>query len=332
MSQELVLPPYADSVSSLAFHPTDSNLLITGSWDARVHLHDLTNPSTPKSLPTQGAILDVAWAPQSMTKIYYGGLAGQVRSVDFETGLDEVVSSHEQPVKCVEYSDQLNAVISASWDKTVHLTSPTASLVLPVAEKVYCLALSPTKLVIAMAGRLVWIYELKTLKDALEKGSKGEEVEVWQKRESSLKFMTRAVKCMPNDEGYVTTSIEGRVAVELFDPSPSVQAKKYAFKCHRQVIDGVDTVYPVQGLAFNPLYGTFVTGGGDATVSIWDPVAKKRLRQWPKYNAAVVALEFSKDGKRLAVGYSSEDAVEPGVYGVNVREVGDDAKGKSGGK
>ena len=53
--------------------------------------------------------------------------------------------------------------------------------------------------------------------------------------------------------GYAMTSIEGRVAVEFFDPSPAKQAKKYAFKCHRQVIDGVDTVYPVQGLTFNPV-------------------------------------------------------------------------------
>lgn len=56
--------------------------------------------------------------------------------------------------------------------------------------------------------------------------------------------------------GYVTTSIEGRVAVEFFDPSDAAQKKKYAFKCHRQVIEGVDTVYPVQGLAFNPVYAS----------------------------------------------------------------------------
>lgn len=53
--------------------------------------------------------------------------------------------------------------------------------------------------------------------------------------------------------GYATTSIEGRVAVEFFDADPAVQAKKYAFKCHRQLVDGIDTVFPVQGLAFNPV-------------------------------------------------------------------------------
>jgi cell cycle arrest protein BUB3 len=51
--------------------------------------------------------------------------------------------------------------------------------------------------------------------------------------------------------GYVTSSIEGRVAVEFFDDSAESQAKKFAFKCHRQLVNGVDSVYPVSGLAFN---------------------------------------------------------------------------------
>ena len=54
--------------------------------------------------------------------------------------------------------------------------------------------------------------------------------------------------------GYASSSIEGRVAVEFFDPSQEVQNRKYAFKCHRRVIDGVDTVYPVNALAFHPVY------------------------------------------------------------------------------
>ena len=44
------------------------------------------------------------------------------------------------------------------------------------------------------------------------------------------------------------------MAVEFFDPAPDVQAKKYAFKCHRKIIDGVDTVYPANALAFHPMY------------------------------------------------------------------------------
>jgi len=42
------------------------------------------------------------------------------------------------------------------------------------------------------------------------------------------------------------------VSVEYFDPSPDVQAKKYAFKCHRAKVDEVETVYPVNSIAFHP--------------------------------------------------------------------------------
>lgn len=53
--------------------------------------------------------------------------------------------------------------------------------------------------------------------------------------------------------GYATGSVEGRIAVEYFDPSPAAQEKKYAFKCHRQTIDDVDHVWPVNAIAFHPV-------------------------------------------------------------------------------
>jgi cell cycle arrest protein BUB3 len=41
---------------------------------------------------------------------------------------------------------------------------------------------------------------------------------------------------MPDGQGYATASVEGRIAVEYFDPKPEVQERKYAFKCHRKTI------------------------------------------------------------------------------------------------
>lgn len=58
---------------------------------------------------------------------------------------------------------------------------------------------------------------------------------------------------MPNGQGYASSSIEGRVAVEFFDASDESQKRKYAFKCHRQAEGGVDVVYPVNALAFHPV-------------------------------------------------------------------------------
>ena len=180
-----------------------------------------------------------------------------------------------------------------------------------------------------MAARALHIYELSSL------ASSTPPKEPWQRRESSLKFMTRAVSCMPTDLGYASSSIEGRVAVEWFDPSSESQARKYAFKCHRQPSpEGIDIVYPVNALAFHPVYGTFASGGGDGFVALWDGVTKRRIRQYQKYSSSVAALSFSGNGRYLAVAVSpgfedGKEGVGEGEVKLFVRELGEgEAKGK----
>jgi hypothetical protein len=51
-----------------------------------------------------------------------------------------------------------------------------------------------------------------------------------QKRESSLKYQTRCIAAFPDDTGYALGSVEGRMAMEYYDPNPAAQAAKYAFK------------------------------------------------------------------------------------------------------
>jgi WD40 repeat protein len=50
-------------------------------------------------------------------------------------------------------------------------------------------------------------------------------------------------------------------------------------QCHRRNEEGTDVVFPVNSIAYHPLYGTFATGGGDGVVNIWDGGNKKRLFQ-----------------------------------------------------
>lgn len=267
-------------------------------------------------------------------------------SIDLSTGTQSVLSSHTAGVKCVAYSSAHQILVSASWDSTLHIhhpdnpSIPTASITLPA--KPFSLSLSPTKLVIAMASRALHIYDLATLSadSAATAVSSLEprllQTEPWQRRESALKFMARAVACMPNDAGYASSSIEGRVAVEWFDPSATSQARKYAFKCHRQASpEGIDVVYPVNALAFHPIHGTFASGGGDGFVALWDGVGKRRIRQYQKYTASVAALSFSKDGRFLAVGISpgfedGKEGIGEGIVKVYVRELGEnEAKAKT---
>ena len=256
-------------------------------------------------------------------------------SVNLTTGAQTVLSSHGAGVKSVLYDREHNILVSGAWDSTLHihhLSRPSdPPVMIPLPNKPFSLSLTSTRLVVAMASRALHIYQLADLvSDSAASG-----VEPWQRRESSLKFMTRAVACMPNDEGYASSSIEGRVAVEWFDPSTTSQARIYAFKCHRQASpEGIDVVYPVNALAFHPVHGTFASGGGDGFVALWDGIAKRRIRQYQRYTTSVSALSFSSNGKFLAVAVSpgfedGREGVAEGMVGVFVRELGEsEAKGK----
>jgi cell cycle arrest protein BUB3 len=82
------------------------------------------------------------------------------------------------------------------------------------------------------------------------------------------------------------------------------QARKYAFKCHRKKVNGVQTLYPVNALAFNPVHGTFASGGCDGTVCVWDGQAKKRICQYPSCETSISALAFNSYGSMLAIAQS----------------------------
>lgn len=92
------------------------------------------------------------------------------------------------------------------------------------------------KLVVGTAGRKILVWDIRNMSYTL------------QKRESSLKYQTRAIRCFPNKQGFVVSSIEGRVAVEYLDTNPEAQKKKYAFKCHRIKEDGLEKIYPVNAI------------------------------------------------------------------------------------
>lgn len=248
-----------------------------------------------------------------------------------------MIGSHDAGARSVVFSKEHSLVISASWDSTLHIhpASPNAEwsvVTVNLPGKPFSLSISASKLVVAMSNRALHIYELATLEAECKKTANALQdrldIEPWQRRESSLRFMTRAVDCMPNDEGYASSSIEGRVAVEWFDPSSESQARKYAFKCHRQPADDVDVVYPVNAIAFHPVHGSFATGGGDGVVAIWDAIAKRRIRVYPKLASSIAAMSFSSNGKILAIATSpgfedGEDVITEGTVGITIRELGD---------
>lgn len=346
----MVSPP-TDPISAVTFAPSSPTRLLVSSWDKNLYLYDTKDGASGtliRAIPHRAAVLDVCFGADDNTA-FTGGLDWDVNMIDLETGNKTLLSSHAKGVKSVAYSAQHSILISASWDSTLHvhilddshrLVHAPSTIQLP--SRSFSISLADSKLVVAMASRQMAIYDLAALKMITSQAapsveSNGEnilQIEPWQMRESSLKFMTRKVSCMPNGQGYACSSIEGRIGVEWFDPSPEVQSKKYAFKCHRHPEGDVDVVYPVNALAYHPVHqGTFASGGGDGHVTLWDGTTKRRIRQYQAYPSSIASLAWSSDGKYLAVGVSPgfEDGKED-VRGPNmvfIRELSEnEAKGK----
>ncbi|KAJ3488280.1 hypothetical protein NLI96_g2945 [Meripilus lineatus] len=338
---QLSSPPF-DSISSVRFSPTNRSHLLVSSWDTRtpigpveatekltlklqtVRLYDVDANEQKSKYDHRAAVLACCFAGSD--RAYSGGLDTSVRELDLNTEKISHLGQHSNAISAMNYSRDLNVVITGSWDRTLRFWDSRApnpqQSSHDVPERIYNMDLVNYTLVVAMASRLFNTYDIRKMEPAPPP------------RESSLKFMTRALACMADGQGYATASVEGRIAVEYFDSVPDAQDKKYAFKCHRQTINDVDHVWPVNALVFHPVYNTFASAGSDGTVSIWDHKLKKRLRQYPKYQAPVPSIAFNCDGSKLAIGVSynwdegeegAKSAERPAVY---VRTTGDEVKPK----
>ncbi|XP_053669133.1 mitotic checkpoint protein BUB3 [Anopheles marshallii] len=289
-----------DVISAVKFSPKINKFLLVSSWDTTVRLYDVASNTLRQKLVHSSPVLDCAFL--NSTKTISGNLDNVVKLYDLNANVEITLGSHNAGVKCVEYSAKLNAILTGSWDRTVKLWDVREKECVGTYEqsngKVYSMSSIDEKLVVATSERKVLIWDLRKMDNYIER------------RESSLKYQTRAVRCFPNKEGYVMSSIEGRVAVEYFDPNPEVQKKKFAFKCHRAKENDVELIYPVNAISFHSIYNTFATGGSDGYVNIWDGFNKKRLCQFHLYDSSISSLCFSDDGSTLAIACSYMDEAE----------------------
>eukprot|EP01041_Mallomonas_annulata_P002543 gene2543-4959_t len=292
----LVAPP-GDGISCVKFSPVSTSLLVS-SWDSTVRLYDVSQNISKATFNLKAASLCCGfWNDE---KAFAGGLDKNVHILDLVKGADSSLGSHDKGISCLEWSSANQLLFTGSWDATSSVWDPRSSAKvtsIPTTDKVFSLSITDTRVIIATAGRHILIYDVRNMS------------QVEQIRESPLRHQTRKVACFPDGTGYALGSIEGRVAIEYFDMDPAIQTKKYAFKCHRRG----ELAFPVNSLAYHPIYGTFATGGGDGLVNIWDGSNKKRLCQLHPYPTSISSMAFSHDGSILVIAssYTFEEGDKP---------------------
>lgn len=258
--------------------------------------------------------------------------------LNLATGESTILGKHLAPISRIRYSPHYNLLFTTSWDKTLQIWDPLSSpprhlKTLSQSEKILAMDLSPPwpssplwakekeRLVVGMIDRKIRIYEVADLKFRIDQEQAGtmtsdDGPSDWphDQRESSLKHMIRDIRCNPLGDGFTTSSIEGRVAVDFFDQSPSsssgAAAKNYAFKCHRITVDEIDVVYPVNTIGFHPIHGSFFTVGGDGILYYWDPTQKKRIRALVRYPTPLSTAAFSSNGEYVVIASGGENLEE----------------------
>ncbi|PSN38337.1 Mitotic checkpoint protein BUB3 [Blattella germanica] len=249
---KLKTPP-EDGISSVKFGPNSAQFLLVSSWDNTVRLYDVITNSMRLKYSHDRPVLDVCF--QDAVHSYSGGLDNTLKMYDFNSNTETVVGTHDDAIRAIEYSPDVNGILTGSWDSTAKLWDPRSPRCVGTytqPEKVYTMSLCGEKFVVGTAGRKVFVWDLRNMGY------------VHQRRESSLKYQTRCIRCFPNKQGH-----------------------GLPVSCY-----------------FHTGYNTFATGGSDGYVNIWDGFNKKRLCQFHRYNASISSLCFSHDGTVLAIACS----------------------------
>ncbi|KAI9244892.1 WD40-repeat-containing domain protein [Sporodiniella umbellata] len=283
--------PPQDGITNITFSPDDSKNLLVSSWDKTLRLYNTNTRQLSLKIQTESPLLDCCFGPN--TAAFSGGLDRKVNMYDLTTQTKTTIGEHANGVRCVCWSSETNSVYSASWDSTLKVWDPRSSTLqhnVDLPHKAFSMDLLNNTLALAMAEKCIHIYDIRNMSQPS------------QIRNTTLKYMLKCIRLMPQAEGFACSSIEGRVALEFFDPAS--QDKKYAFKLHRQTMNDTEVVYPVNTLAFHPKYGTFASGGSDCIVNIWDGVHRKRVKQFTGYPDEIASIAFSHDGSVMAVASS----------------------------
>ncbi|TPP66856.1 mRNA export protein rae1 [Fasciola gigantica] len=297
-SAEVQCPP-SDTVSCLRFSPESLQtvFLAATSWDNRVRIWEVQGNGTtiPKAEQMhQGPALSACWSKDG-AQLFSVSADKSAQMWDLGANAFTQVAAHDAPIKTVHLISAPNytCLMTGSWDKRLRfwdLRQPQPILNLDLPERVYCADVHYPLAIVGTANRQVIAYNL-------ENGPTE-----FTRIESPLKFQSRCMsifldkqKQQPN--GFALGSIEGRVAIQYFNPT--TPKENFTFKCHRSsaAVNGYHEIYAVNDMAFHPVHGTLATVGSDGYYSFWDKDARTKLRSSDTSEQPLTCCTFDPKGQ-----------------------------------
>ena len=213
--------PPEDSISDLSFNPSPNDqkdFMAVASWDKKVRIYEV-NTSTGAS---EGRLMYEHNAPvfschfsKDGKRVVSAGADNQARLCDLETGKNEIVAQHDQPIRATKFFEidgGQQMIVTGSWDKTIKYwdlrqQQPVAAVQLQ--ERVYTMDVKDNLLVVGTADRYINVVNLK------------EPTKLYKTLQSPLKWQTRVVSCFNDSAGFAIGSIEGRCAIQYVEDKDS---------------------------------------------------------------------------------------------------------------
>jgi WD40 repeat protein len=187
-NQVLLSNPPSDGIASVRFSPV-SDRLVSASWDNGIRVHDVPSNALLAHLHHETAALDACFGDDD-NRVYSVGLDRRVLVHDTVAQTSVQVGVHAKAARCVQWSSELGMIVSGSWDASVCCWDPRAPgaavSTMQQPGKVFAMSLAGYKLVVCTAERHVTIFDIRNT------------AQVEQRRVSSLKHQTRAVRISPD--------------------------------------------------------------------------------------------------------------------------------------
>ncbi|CDR97781.1 mRNA export protein, putative [Babesia bigemina] len=297
-----------DSISHISWTHTANPLLLgAGSWDKSVRLWRVA-PAIGNMVTSESVMLYRQEAPvlascfsADGTKFFAGGCSNTVMAYDLvsrnPTGM--LVAKHDKPVIGVYWVQKLNAIMTTSWDGKICMWDGRQQQPMwteNIETKIFASHFRPNIVCVAGSNGKIHAWNLDNIQHAKSKVT----------LDSILKCQVRSLCLFPNvtdKSGIVYTSIGGRAVVSYF--TEENRSHNFSFKCHRQDVPGKSAqIHPVNAVDFHNVHGTFVTGGGDGVITIWDKEHRSRVKTFNNVDSPVVDVKIHSESNMLAYATS----------------------------